>query len=102
MSRHDSRARSGPHSVHDARQHAWSLLIFGPGAPAPRQRVHPGMLPDVYVAVPGRGSILSRVIAFFRRVPEEAAAEEGSLGGTFADGAGLRHGQDKRKDRLAA
>ena len=74
MYRHQDRARSGPHSIHDARQYAWSVLIFGPGAPAPRQRVHPGLLPDVYIAAPARaGSTLSRFIALFRSKRAEAA-----------------------------
>lgn len=68
---HEDRARSGPHSVHDARQYAFSLLMFGPGAPAPRQRVHPGMLPDVYLpALPRRG-VIARFLGLFRREEPE-------------------------------
>lgn len=74
MYRHQDRARFGPHSIHDARQYAWSVLIFGPGAPAPRQRVHPGLLPDVYIAGPAHaGSPWSRFIALFRRKRAEVA-----------------------------
>lgn len=44
---HDYQGRSAPHSIHDARQYAWSRLVFGAGVPAPRMRPHRGMLPDV-------------------------------------------------------
>ncbi|MBX3530406.1 MAG: hypothetical protein KF849_07350 [Rhizobiaceae bacterium] len=79
MSRH-IRGQSGPHSIHDARQHAWAQLMFGPGAPPPRQRLHPGLLPDVYVpAAPLRRSLLSRLIRLLRgrrNVEREDAADE--------------------------
>lgn len=63
------RVRSGPHSVHDARQYAWALLIFGPGAPAPRQRSHPDLPPEVPDAErpARRPSLLARLTAWFRR-----------------------------------
>ena len=62
------RDRSGPHSIHDARQYAWSRLVFGPGAPAPRMRPHPGMLPDVqFPDPPARTrSLLKRLLDTLR------------------------------------
>lgn len=105
MQRHIHRARSGPHSVHDARQHAWALLVFGPGAPAPRQRPHRGQLPDVpeLRASRRRPSLLSRLVALFRGPSAAGEAERadedmhGWLGQTRQDT--QRHVE---KDRLAA
>jgi hypothetical protein len=58
---------SGPHSIHDARQHAWARLVFGPGATAPNQRPHRGMLPDVHVPLPQRPvSPLRRLVRWLR------------------------------------
>lgn len=104
MRSHLNRARSGPHSIHDARQHARALLIFGPGAPAPRQRPHPGLLPDV--AEPARParrrSILARFIARLRRSPSpepaEATLEGVDVGGHSTDAKQMI----QEKDRLAA
>lgn len=79
----DYRGRSGPYSIHDARQHAWSRLVFGPGAPAPNQRPHRGMLPDVFFpddAPPPRPSLLRRLMRLFGRKDESQTpdgAEEG-------------------------
>jgi len=97
MQRPIHRARSGPHSVHDARQHAWALLVFGPGAPAPRRRPHRGQLPDI------AESGLSRLLAFFGRPSAAGDAEAAD-----EDAPGW-HGEPRpdaernvEKDRLAA
>lgn len=94
------RARSGPHSVQDARQYAWALLVLGP-APAPRQRPHRGSLPDVpEFHSPSRPSLLARFFARFRRARpgDETAAEDApdQLGADLAE-AGQNH-----NGRLAA
>lgn len=98
------RARSGPHSVHDARQYAWSLLVLGPGAPPPRQRPHRGLLPDVAeFRTPARPSLLTRLFARFRRAEpaREPAAEDASdqPGADWAE-AGQNH--RNHNGRLAA
>lgn len=56
--------RSGPHSIHDARQYAWARLVFGPGVPPPNRRPHRGQLPDVpeLPIRPRRPSILVRLV----------------------------------------
>lgn len=104
MRYHHQRARSGQHSLHDARQYALSLLVFGPGAPAPRQRPHRGQLsdlPDVWV--PTRPSFVARLIAFFAG----AEKEEPSSGDDGSSGFWWRKPQQaadrkNEKDRLAA
>lgn len=95
------RARSGPHSIHDARQYAWALLVLGPGAPAPRQRPHRGLLPDVpEFRAPSRPSLLARLFARFRRSDPagDPAAENASdqLGSDWAPA------QQNDHERLAA
>lgn len=101
------RARSGPHSIHDARQHAWALLVLGPGAPAPRQRPHRGLLsdlPDVYV--PARPSLLARLIARLtgsESEPDEAAGQDGEEGSHWWRASARRKAKpDTDNDRLAA
>lgn len=86
--------RSGPHSIHDARQHAFALLLFGPGAPAPRQRPHRGQLPDFPEAIPGKPP--SAFIRFIRRAVfgrlADPAPEKGEPDGWHTE----------TRDRLAA
>lgn len=105
MQRHIHRARSGPHSVHDARQHAWALLVFGPGAPAPRQRPHRGQLPDIPELGTSRRrpSLLTRLVALFRRTAADAetdGADEDKLG--WPGGTRQTPQRHVEKDRLAA
>lgn len=102
------RGQSGPHSIHDARQHAWAQLVFGPGAPPPRQRLHPGLLPDVYVpAAPRRRSLLSRLIRLLggrRDFEQQESVDEfdaPSEAGARRDGLRKRAGDDNN-DQLAA
>lgn len=101
-------ARSGPHSVHDARQYAWSLLILGPGAPAPRQRPHPGMLPDISDANAARRrrSLIADFAGWFRRAALGKAPEAKAPGAVEAsDNGELRAGPNGKQDnhhRLAA
>ena len=97
------RARSGPHSIHDARQHAWALLVLGPGAPVPRQRPHRGMLPDVpEFRTPSRPSLLARLFARFRRSDAAAANKPASENASDQLGADWAAAQQKDHDRLAA
>ena len=58
------RGQSGPHSIHDARAHAWALLVFGPGAPPPNRRPHRGQLPDLPepTPLPRRVPLLVRLV----------------------------------------
>lgn len=58
------RGQSGPHSIHDARQHAWARLLLGPGAPVPRMRPHRGQLPDLpeITIRPRRLSLFVRIV----------------------------------------
>lgn len=103
MRSHQSRARSGPHSIHDARQHAWALLIFGPGAPAPRQRPHPGLLPDV--AEPQlvrRPSMLARFIARLRRSSPSKSPEAAHDVDIWSGQSRSYNQVIQEKDRLAA
>ena len=97
----DYRGRSGPHSIHDARQHAWARLVFGPGAPAPRQRPHRGMLPDVYYPeAPGRPSLFVRLMRQLRGKGDNDPEEE------LGDGSGRTDAsaetREAGEDRLAA
>ncbi len=72
---------SGPHSIHDARQHAWARLVFGPGAPAPNQRPHRGMLPDVYAPLRQRpASGIGRLLRWLRGKRGIEPADESSDG----------------------
>lgn len=74
------RGRSGPHSIHDARQHAWALLFFGPGAPPPRMRPHPALLPDLPEPVmPRRPSLLVGLARLLRRHAFADAAASGDV-----------------------
>lgn len=107
--------RSGPHSIHDARQHAWALLVFGPGAPPPRMRPHRGQLsdlPDVSIR-PRRVSLLARIIRVLtlRAILDPTVSGEDVVGsGTRSSERGLAGdsaaGADKRSsgrnDSLAA
>lgn len=102
------RGQSGPHSIHDARQHAWAQLVFGPGAPPPRQRLHPGSLPDVYVpAAPRRRSLLRGLIRLLggKQVDQADAADgldalpEAQHG---ASPARADDGRENKNDSLAA
>ncbi len=94
------RARSGPHSIHDARQYAWALLVLGPGAPPPRQRPHRGMLPDVpEYRAPSRPSLLGRLFARFRSDPAGDPAAEDACDQPGSD---WTPAQQEDHERLAA
>jgi hypothetical protein len=99
------RGQSGPHSIHDARQHAWAQLVFGPGAPRPRQRLHPGLLPDVYVpAGRRRPSLLRRLIRLLGGSRQDADASDGldALSKAGVEHEASRPQADDRNDQLAA
>jgi hypothetical protein len=104
MRYYHQRARSGPHSLHDARQYAWSLLVFGPAAPAPRQRPHRGQLsdlPDVWV--PTRASFITRLIALFTRAEKnEPSSDDDGSSGFWRPRPQPASKHQNDKDRLAA
>lgn len=110
MRSHRRPGHSGPHSIHDARQYAFALLLFGPGAPAPRQRPHRGQLSDLpEPAFSRRPSAFVRFARLVRRavfgsppgaVPERRE-EPGLSGGNRQDEPGGRTTDDNR-GRLAA
>lgn len=81
----DFQGRSGPHSIHDARQHAWARLVLGPGAPAPNLRPHRGQLPDVHQPDAPR-PLRRRMLARWLRAVAEAL-DPGS--GASAGGGGM-------------
>jgi hypothetical protein len=95
------RARSGPHSIHDARQYAWALLVLGPGAPPPRQRPHRSMLPDVpEYRAPSRPSLLGRLFARFRR--SDPAGGPAAEDACDQPGSDWSQAQQEDHERLAA
>ena len=108
--------RSGPHSIHDARQYAWARLVFGPGVPPPNRRPHRGQLPDVpeLPVRPRRPSILVRLVRILTlrtvldprvsgEVAESAAKKSPAHGDRPASRRDKGNGPDAgRNDSLAA